>query len=398
MGSFFKSKSEEQKATSTSEPWKESIPYLKEILKDSQSWYKDAANTGYISETGDLSPLYSQYLNQLQGNIGTTQGMMKPYMDAVGQNYQGFNQFNQDALAGKYNYTNDDVVKGADAYMNNDLLQQQITAATRGDVRNVTENVLPGQTLDAMESGNLNSSRAAIANAVTERGLNDRIADTSATMRGSMYNNALSMSNSNLAQSQANKLQAGGNMLNSANSALGFAGQMSGLNDMYSGVNAMGSIADINSQLQQQQQADKIGNRDYLGQLLGQYASFPTSIGGMGGTNVNSQMVKKPSGFQQALSVAGQGAQVAAPFMMSDVRLKEDIQLIGDINGINIYGWVWNDVAEKEFGLEGNGDGVLAQEIKSDYPDAVSENNGYLMVDYSKLGPEFDRFKNISEK
>ena len=66
----------------------------------------------------------------------------------------------------------------------------------------------------------------------------------------------------------------------------------------------------------------------------------------------------------------------------SDIRLKENIEHIGDINGINIYRWDWNDIAV-DLGIDEPTFGVIAQEvISSGY---VIEHDGWLRVDYGGL-------------
>jgi len=69
----------------------------------------------------------------------------------------------------------------------------------------------------------------------------------------------------------------------------------------------------------------------------------------------------------------------------SDIRLKEDIVPVGRLdNGIGVY----------RFRYRGNDHttyvGVMAQEVRTIAPDAVSRGrDGYLRVDYDKLGLEF---------
>ena len=66
----------------------------------------------------------------------------------------------------------------------------------------------------------------------------------------------------------------------------------------------------------------------------------------------------------------------------SDISLKENIELVGKSkSGINIYEF---DYKDKSHG-DGRYQGVMAQEV----PEASFDNNGYLMVDYSKLDVEF---------
>jgi hypothetical protein len=70
----------------------------------------------------------------------------------------------------------------------------------------------------------------------------------------------------------------------------------------------------------------------------------------------------------------------------SDIRLKENIEFSHREGNYNVYTWEWT----KEAIELGAGDlpkyGVLAQEIKTQKPEAVmTHGSGYLMVDYGKL-------------
>ena len=69
----------------------------------------------------------------------------------------------------------------------------------------------------------------------------------------------------------------------------------------------------------------------------------------------------------------------------SDVSLKNNIQKVSNVNGINLYTWDWNEEGQR---IAGNQQtfGVLAQEVEQFRPSAVvRDDHGYLTVDYSKL-------------
>lgn len=74
----------------------------------------------------------------------------------------------------------------------------------------------------------------------------------------------------------------------------------------------------------------------------------------------------------------------------SDKELKENIKPIGTENGFNIY----------EFNYKGDDTkfiGVMAQEVQEVKPEAVmKDSEGYLMVDYGKIGVEFRRADGIA--
>ena len=83
---------------------------------------------------------------------------------------------------------------------------------------------------------------------------------------------------------------------------------------------------------------------------------------------------------------AGQGAAGGLTgSMFSDYRLKQNIRLIDNVDGFNIYEWSWNKEAEK-LGFSGKAKGVIAQELLQNHSDKVNiDKTDYLVVDYSKL-------------
>ena len=80
------------------------------------------------------------------------------------------------------------------------------------------------------------------------------------------------------------------------------------------------------------------------------------------------------------------GSIGAALITSSDIRLKENIEFKGILNGIRTYTWDWNDEAKRIGADKCPTVGVIAQEIQKIHPDAVTEDeHGYLLVNYGKL-------------
>ncbi len=73
---------------------------------------------------------------------------------------------------------------------------------------------------------------------------------------------------------------------------------------------------------------------------------------------------------------AAKGATMAA--MMSDIRLKENIEKLDTIDDINIYKFDFINGAKNQIG-------VIAQEMQEKCPECVVDKGEYLAVDYSKL-------------
>jgi hypothetical protein len=81
------------------------------------------------------------------------------------------------------------------------------------------------------------------------------------------------------------------------------------------------------------------------------------------------------------------GTAMAMLIFASDDQLKDNVRLVDEVDGINIYAWTWNEKAE-EFGLEGEARGVLA----SEHPEhVVVSPEGYKQVNYISLFEEHRR-------
>jgi hypothetical protein len=79
------------------------------------------------------------------------------------------------------------------------------------------------------------------------------------------------------------------------------------------------------------------------------------------------------------------GATVLGGAKWSDLRLKDNVQFVDNIDGVNIYEWEWNDTA-RDLGLEGIDVGVMADEIEQFMPEAVGVSQGFKTVNYDMLG------------
>jgi len=132
------------------------------------------------------------------------------------------------------------------------------------------------------------------------------------------------------------------------------------------------------------QQADEPFMRMQRGfQVLGQAQPFMPGFqsGYSVGSNQN-QAYQKPSTFSKVANIAG----TVASFFPSDIRLKENVMKVGDVQpGVGWYTWTWNDTA-KAMGVDAPTEGVMAQELIEVDPSAVLiGEDGYYRVDYSKV-------------
>lgn len=117
------------------------------------------------------------------------------------------------------------------------------------------------------------------------------------------------------------------------------------------------------------------GTMSGIGQTLGQgIVGGAQSAAAQQQANVNNAM--------GAGALAMQGYET-----FSDNRLKDEIVLIGESNGHNIYEWLWNEAAAA-LGMSGRSSGVIAQEVEKTHPQAITERHGFKCVDYAMIGVE----------
>lgn len=104
-----------------------------------------------------------------------------------------------------------------------------------------------------------------------------------------------------------------------------------------------------------------------FGELLG---ALPQSGGSTSSSSSRSESSNK--------GIGGTIAALASAF--SDVRLKENIEKVGVENGYNIYEFNYRNDPLHRFR------GVMAQEVLQKDPEAVGVRDGYLTVNYDRIG------------
>lgn len=195
-------------------------------------------------------------------------------------------------------------ITDASAYASNPYLDGQIDAASRDITRNLYENQLPGINSAASGSGNINSTRAGVADGIAMRGAQDQIGDIAATMRGNAYDQGLQLAQianatnlnamGNAAGLYGNSVSQGGNLVNSGNAmTLG-------------NINAESNAGQINQQ--NQQGIDNANYQSWQGndtrqqQLLQNYYNI-IGANNWGGTDTSTQ-TQSPSILGSALGLA----------------------------------------------------------------------------------------------
>ena len=239
----------------------------------------------------------------------------------------------------------------------------------------------------AVGAGGMDASRFAILEAERQKNLGTGVGDLYTKAQAAAYAQALKASQ----QDQAQGLRSG-----MAMGSLGTQAQMAEQADIAQQM-GMGSLErGLGQTALDIGYTDFLSERDYPKEQLGfvsniirgaPFGQKTTSVGQV------PQAQPRPWG-QQMLGLGMSGLSAASGLgwnpmanmwgsgTSSDMRLKEDIKLVGKSpSNVNIYSFKYK-------GGNGKYEGVMAQEV----PWASTVNDdGYLMVDYSKLDVEFKR-------
>jgi hypothetical protein len=257
---------------------------------------------------------------------------------------------------------------GADINAYQNPFTTQVIDQSLSDLDRARQMAIGGDQDRAISAGAFGGSRSGILEAETNRAFADQAARTSSGLRQAGFNQAQRAAESDIGREMDNRRFQ--------------AGLQSGLlGDQYQ---TLGLLGNMGSQQQNLQQAglnagynEFLRGLDYgprqLGLLAQGLSAMPQNV---------TQTSRKDTGTGDVL---GSAAQIAALFAMSDERLKDDIELIGNEKGYNIYTWSWNEIAKK-LGITALNKGVIAQEVMKTNPDAVSlHESGYYMVNYGAL-------------
>ncbi len=138
-----------------------------------------------------------------------------------------------------------------------------------------------------------------------------------------------------------------------------------------------------------QGQFGRLGAVSGQGQAAGQELAglgerFATGTGGILGQQASAAAQGIQNQQAQQQSTLGTIGGIAAS-VFSDIRLKENIEKITELdNGLNWYRWDWTQEAKAIVGDQ-QPEGVIAQEVQEIFPDAVTEKDGFMTVDYSRI-------------
>lgn len=196
------------------------------------------------------------------------------------------------------------------------MINQMVDASTRQGMRTYNEQFAPQLNAAAAGSGNLNSSRAGIAQGVAQRGIAENAQNVGANAMNNLFNqgNSMNMANANLQlNSNAQQLNAANILGGMAQTGAGLQAQADSLREagLQTNLNAGTAFQDmdqanINADMDRfnyEQNADMNWLANYINMVNGNY----------GTTQTQTQNTKDPSLGRQLLSV---GTNLAGAYLM----------------------------------------------------------------------------------
>jgi hypothetical protein len=341
MGSIFKPQTTVVQAPSQQQTSYDIPQYFKDIQERTLKKAEQLGQRPYQAYTGQMiAPLSA--LEQQSANVATQQ--LLP-------------QTQQLRAIGEQRFT----PTVAQQYMN--PYESQVIKGAIGDVEEQYQQAQRALSATAVGAGAFGGTRFGVERALgTERFL-DQVGDISSRLRQAGFESGAAR----FAADRASQLQAAQAQLS------GTAGAIQGLSTL--GATSRG----IEQAGLAEAYRDFIERREYpveqVRQVVGALAGAPIRTYGEERSGTVGTPVGAPSIFGQIVG----GAQALGSFM-SDIRLKDDIKLIGQSpSGINIYSFRYK-------GDDTRYQGVLAHQV----PHAsIVNDKGYLMVDYSKIDVNF---------
>ena len=281
---------------------------------------------------------------------------LDPYEVQAGNVYQNqiLPQSGQLAAIGNQTYDTATAATYANPY------QDQVISGALGDLGEAYGQTQKSMNAQAIGAGAFGGERQGIENVLGRERYLDTVGDTSARLRQAGFESGANR----FAQDRAAQLQ-------SAQSQIGALGQ------------SAAGLAGFGTQARGIQQAGLAeGYRDFIEEREYAGGQVKQMIGALSGAPIRSYGEERSGSVGTPVAGPSVFGQVAGAFTAynSDIRLKDDINLIGKSpSGINIYTFRYKGEDKKY-------QGVMAHQV----PHAsIVDDKGYLMVDYNKLDVEF---------
>lgn len=395
MGS--KPKPQQTSSTSKTESW---------LTQGSHGDFLNNWLTGQFNQVGQGVPEYkyagmNDYLSQgLAGLGGNNQQFINQMGGLTGGFGQmagaGWNQMQQgaNAMAGLYGQggllTQQGQLDAMKGFYDSDLVKSQ-QAQLAGNVKDAFGKMEQQNNQRAAGSGGMGSSRAGVMSGVAAGKMTDAYLSGSNQIQSAAQQMAMNQTqnlmNQQLAAAQG-QMNFGNQMLSGAMS--GIAGGIQAGNQMTNqGWQNQIGAGGLLQQIQQGQfDADRLNQMMQQNPSLAGMSQLLPFLTAMSGWNTTTNQTGTVTGGGPSLGqqLLGAGVSLGGAALMSDIRLKKNIVKIGNILGINIYIWEWNEKA-LELGAEQQLNiGVIAQEVKDLYPEVVTLfADGYYRVNYILL-------------
>ena len=338
MGSLFKPNTTVVQAPSQSSTSYDIPAYFKEIQERTLRRGEQVFDQPYQAFTGqriaNLDPMETQAAGIYQNQILPQSGQL--------------------AAIGAQTYDANTAATYANPYEN------QVISGALGDLQEAYGQTQKGMTAQAIGAGAFGGERQGIENVLGRERYLDTVGDTSARLRQAGFESGASR----FMQDRAAQLQ-------SAQSQIGALGQ------------SAAGLAGFGTQARGIQQAGLAeGYRDFIEEREYAGGQVKQMIGALSGAPIRSYGEERSGSVGTPVAGPSTFGQVAGAFTAynSDIRLKDDINLIGKSpSGINIYTFRYKGDDKKY-------QGVMAHQV----PHAsIVNDEGYLMVDYNKLDVEF---------
>lgn len=268
---------------STTVPWEVQQPYLQYGFDSFKNATQNALNNPVYTgprvpelnsmQTGAMgrgTDFANNNWGNAQGLIDTSKGLMNTGA-AFGTNAANlFNQYSGDPTQ--------QILANANQYANNPYVNGLIDASSRDVTRNLYENQLPTLAKAAAGSGNTNSTRAGVENAIAMRGAGDRLADISSQIRSQFFGQGLTQAQNQYNQNLQNSLAANSQLSNAFDRGVNGIGAGTNMgNNLYNLAMSAGNTQYTNDQAKMKAAMDQFneGNMNPLNFLT----AYMNSVG-----------------------------------------------------------------------------------------------------------------------